>query len=381
MSSPLVLVRAAALLWALFVVPAALTGLFCVVSFRGMGLFLAGLAMGIGPLLWCIGDERESDGQKWLGRLFTLLGLVVFFVLAATAAGARPRAEGRVHTRYSNGSWHYDRFCIGNLVPEIDQIHLGYLGARLLDPLFSGQQLRDLAAMTDVIYEEMAKDEDFGEVGSALPWMWREVSFSEFRTGHYFHVVPRGVEPNKPIPALVFLHGSGGNFLAYSWLLSKVSERTGCVVIAPTFGMGNWEKQGAYEAITSAITDAGKFQAIDSERLHLMGLSNGGMGVCLAESGAGPKFQSLIFLSAVWNDKVPPELLAQRLGNLPVLVLSGGSDDRVPWDFVSNYAEEMREAGMKVTVRSFPDDDHFLFFRRRKEVEDEVVKWLNQWRK
>lgn len=376
MSSPMVFVRAAALLLALIVVPLAVTGLLCMVTWRGVGLMFTVLAIGVGPLLWCIGDERESKQQKTWGSVLVWLGLIGFCGLAQTALGSKSLFGSRIDSRFSKGEWRFDRFSIGNLLPEIDQIHLGYLGARLLDPLFDKQQLRDLSSMTDKIYEELGQDNDFGRVGSALPWMWREMTFCEFRGGHYFHLQPAGVDRTKPIPTLVFLHGSGGNFLAYMWLLSKVSERTGYAVIAPTFGMGNWQKEGAYRAIQAAIEDAGRFQAIDPNEIHLMGLSNGGKGVCLAESIKGPKFKSVIFLSAVWNDAVSPEQFAERLKGRSALVVSGGNDNRVPWSYVSGYAEALRIGGMDVTCREFPEDDHFLFFRRRQEVEEELVHWF-----
>jgi pimeloyl-ACP methyl ester carboxylesterase len=301
----------------------------------------------------------------------------LFSGLAATVKGSQPHDGARVVARFSGGGWPFERFSIGNLLPEIDQIHLGYLGARLLDPLINRQQLAELSAMTDDIYQQLNKDDVFRKLGSALPWMWREIAFSDFRSGHYFHYVPAGVDRQKPIPTLVFLHGSGGNFLAYAWLLSKVSEQSGCAIIAPTFGMGNWEKRGAYDAIKAAISDAGRFQAIDWGKIHLMGLSNGGKGVCLAESSPGPKFQSLIFLSAVWSEKIPPRLLAQRLGERPVLILSGGRDERVPWNYVAGYANALQEGGMNVSIREFPEEDHFLFFRRKKKVEEELVRWLS----
>jgi|688.fasta_scaffold261381_1 predicted esterase len=376
MSSPMVYVRAAALLWALVVVPLAIVGLFCMVTWRGAGLMGTILAMGVGPLLWCIGDERESKRQKTWGSAFVWLGLIAFCGLAQTELDSESLSGSRIDSRFSKGEWRFDRFSIGNLLPEIDQIHLGYLGAHLLDPLLDKQQLRDLSSMTDRIYEELGQDEDFCRVGSALPWMWREITFSEFRSGHYFHLLPEGVDRTKPIPTLVFLHGSGGNFLAYMWLLSKVSERTGFAVIAPTFGMGNWEKEGAYGAVKAAIEDAGRFQAVDPNGIHLMGLSNGGKGVCLAESTQGPKFQSVIFLSAVWNDSVSPKQFAERLKGRSALVISGGNDNRVPWSYVSGYAEALRIGGMDVTSREFPEDDHFVFFRRRQEVEEELVHWL-----
>lgn len=376
MTTPLALLKAFVLLLALVCVPVAVVMLACGVTWTGLGFGWAVGMVGIGPLLWCIGDERCSTRQVWLGKGLLGFGLAMGAGLVIQAPDGRTAEGARMHSRYADGGWHFSRFGFGNVLPEIDQIHLGYAAAIALDPLFNRAQKRDLAALTDSIYAEMSRDAEFAVCGSALGAIYDEVTFAEFRHGHYFHYIPPQLDRSKPAPALVFLHGSGGNFKAYIWLLAKVADQTGCTVIAPTFGLGNWEKRSAYDAITAAIRDAGKHAAIDPERIHLMGLSNGGKGVCLAESARGPRFASLILLSAVLHDRIEPASLAKRLPNRPVLILSGQNDDRVPWSYVDDYAVKFETAGMKVTKRAFDGEDHFLFFRRQTEILDEVRRWI-----
>ncbi len=376
MSSPLALLKAFVLLLALVCLPVAVVMLTCGVTWTGLGLGLAVGMVGIGPLLWCIGDERCSTRQVWLGKGLLALGLAMGAVLVMQAPDGHTPESARIHSRYADGGWHHARYGFGNVLPEIDQIHLGYAAAMAIDPLFTRTQKRELAALTDTIYAEMSRDAEFAACGSALGAIYDEVTFAEFRHGHYFHYIPPQLDRSKPAPALVFLHGSGGNFKAYIWLLAKVADQTGCTVIAPTFGLGNWEKRGAYDAITAAIRDAGKHAAIAPERIHLMGLSNGGKGVCLAESARGPRFASLILLSAVLHERIEPASLAKRLPNRPVLILSGQNDDRVPWSYVDGYAVKFEKAGMKVAKRAFDGADHFLFFRRQNEILDEVRRWI-----
>ncbi len=376
MSSPLALLKAFVLLLALVLVPVAVFGLCCTVTWQGRLLSSAVGMIGLGPLLWCIGHERESLLQGRLGKILLLAGIAGFAVVDWRSPDGHTAESARVHTRYSTSDGRHIPWSIGSLLPEIDQIHLGYAVAVAFDPLFTWKQRTELSTMTDTLYAEMNADPDFTAIGSALPAIYREMSFEEFRDGHYFHYIPANVDRSKPTPTLVFLHGSGGNFKVYLWLLSKVADETGCTVIAPTFGMGNWEKRGGYEAITRAIADAGKHVAIAPDQIHLMGLSNGGKGVCLAESQPGPQFRSLIFLSGVFHNRIKPEELAARLKPRPVLVLSGGSDDRVPWDYVSSYAEKLKTGGLSVTTRPFADEDHFVFFRQRDEVLRSVAEWL-----
>lgn len=361
---------------ALFAVPLSLFGLCCVITWQGMLLSAAGL-LGLGPLLYWIGDERGSVLQMRLSKTMLALAATGIMVVLWQTPTAHTPETARIHSRYSDGGWHYDRLALGSMLPEIDQIHLGYAVASALDPFFNQKQRRELSAMTDSIYAEIGSEPDFTAAGSALPSIYHEMSFGQFRDGHYFHYIPAKVDRSKPTPALVFLHGSGGNFKAYIWLLSKLADELGITVIAPTFGLGNWEKKGGYEAITRAITDAGNHATIDPEQIHLMGLSNGGKGMCLAESSEGPKFRTLIFLSAVLHNRISPSTLASRLKGRPALVISGGSDDRVPWDYVSGYAEKLERSGMRVTTRCFEQDDHFLFFRKRTEVLKIIGEWIN----
>ncbi len=376
MSSPLALLKAFALLLALFLGPLSMIGLICMVTWQGMLLSAAIGLLAISPLLFWIGDERGSVLQMRLGKILPLVACVCAAATLWQTPAAHTPETAKIHSRFSDGAWHYDRFSVGSFIPEIDQIHLGYAAAVAFDPFFTRQQRRDLAAMTDTMYAEIGADPDFTAVGSALPSIYRELSFQEFRDGHYFHYIPAGVDRTKPTPALVFLHGSGGNFKAYTWLLSKIADELGITVIAPSFGMGNWEKKGGYEAITRAIADAGKHAAIDPDHIHLMGLSNGGKGLCLAESTDGPKFRSLIFLSAVFHNLIRPADLAARLQPRRVLILSGGSDDRVPWEYVSGYAEKLKAGGLDVTTHRFDGEDHFLFFRQRDEVLKLAAGWI-----
>lgn len=376
MPSPLVLLKAFVLLLALTVLPVMLFGLCCTVTWQGSLLSASVGMLGLGPLLWCIGHERESLLQTRLGKIMLLAGIAGFAVVDLRAPDGHTAESARIHARYSTSGGRHIPWSIGSLLPEIDQLHLGYAVAVALDPLFTRQQRTELSAMTDTMYAEMAADADFTAVGSALPSIYREICFEDFRDGHYFHYIPAGVDRSKPTPALVFLHGSGGNFKAYIWLLSKLADELGITVIAPSFGMGNWEKRGGYETITRAIADAGKHAAIDPEQTHLMGLSNGGKGMCLAESTSGPKFRSLIFLSAVFHNRIKPAEFAARLQPRRILILSGGNDDRVPWEYVSGYAEKLKSGGLDVTSHRFDGEDHFLFFHQRAEVLKIVAKWI-----
>jgi hypothetical protein len=70
MPSPLALLKSFVLLLALVVLPMALFGLCCTVTWQGRLLSTSIGMISLGPLLWCIGHERESLLQ---GRLVKML--------------------------------------------------------------------------------------------------------------------------------------------------------------------------------------------------------------------------------------------------------------------------------------------------------------------
>jgi predicted esterase len=180
------------------------------------------------------------------------------------------------------------------------------------------------------------------------------------------------------MPAMIFLHGSAGNFKAYIWLLSRIAEERGMVVIAPTFGFGNWREPGGVEAIYRALDDACTFVEINPQRVYLAGLSNGGLGVSLAGGDQPERFAGLVFLSPVFATGVTdsPTFLHAWAGH-PILIITGLADDRIPVSYVETRVNTFESAGVDVTYHEYPNEDHFLVFSRRDEVLNNILDWLN----
>src|SRR5262249_39698639 len=141
----------------------------------------------------------------------------------------------------------------------------------------------------------------FRHLPSALPAVYRSLgSFSEPADDGFLYI-PAHLAATHPAPVLVFLHGSGGNFKGYLWVLSEVADRAGCVVVAPGDGLGNWRASETGRRIASALDRAAQVTAIDRHRVHLAGLSNGGLGVCQALAEHGADFKTAILISPVFD--------------------------------------------------------------------------------
>ena len=378
MTSSFLFIRALGLLWFLLVVPVSACLLFVCVTLDGVVFGMAAITLGIAPLLWTWGAGR---GIRWRrrGALACLaLWLVMTCWLAWHRPNGHPRSGACVCNRYVGGGWHYDRKALGALLPEVDQFMLGFKLMPAIDPVFTTRQAKSLSALTRAIYVELEADPDFHALGSVMPDAYGEIWNQNFDNGHYFLYVPPKLDKKKPAPALVFLHGSGGNFKAYSWLLSRLADEQGMVLIAPSYGMGNWDENGGTRAVMSALDDAATIIHLNRGNTVLMGLSNGGLGVSrTAASLGGGRFSALVFLSAVCDrEALGSSSFAERWKGKPVLVMTGCDDDRVPLDYEEECADMMRDAGAKVDMTTYDGADHFLFFSHRKEVITKINAWL-----
>jgi len=364
--------------WAVAVCPISALLLLTAATRQGMMFAIAALLLGVSPALVWLQPGRR--GLRCAGMAAFALWLLITLGLILVSPNGAPQKNARVQNHYSDGGWHYLRFTLGALLPEIDQLRLGFKLMPMADSLFTTKQAGELSSLTRSIYAELEADEDFRALGSVLPEAYNEILGQRFSHGHYFLYIPPRLDRKIPAPALVFLHGSGGNFKAYTWLLSKVAEERGMVLIAPTFGMGNWDSQRSTPVVMAALEDAARAIPLDLNQVHLAGLSNGGLGVShVAASEAGRRFRSLIFLSPVCNeDALSSKEFSTQWRDKPVLIITGQSDDRVPLPYVESCAELMKSAGARVEMSTYAGADHFLVFSHRERFLKQLSDWLGR---
>lgn len=374
-----VLFRMASLLLAAIAVPLSVLLLQAGVSWESKVFGMAGLLIGLGPLLICIGKERESKRLEMTG-FGACLGWVILTGLLAIVAPAGTAGEGaRIQHRYVKESSRFRPHALGNLLPELDQFLLGFKLVPLMDRLFTSGQAHRLSQLTMEIYQELESDPDFHALGSVMPQAYDDLWFQRADHGHYFLYVPTNLRRDRPAPAMVFLHGSGGNFKVYPWLLAEVADELGMVLICPSYGMGNWTSKDSAKLIQQTLSDAKRAVSIDSKQIHLMGLSNGGLGVGHVARDLGDQFKSITLISPVVDREViqTPKFFVKWKGK-SVCIISGAEDDRVPLPSVEAAASAMTKKGIQVTLKAIPSADHFLLFSHRQEVIAQLKAWLKE---
>ena len=341
----------------------------------GQGLGVLGVALLLTPLL-LVQAWRASQPGLWRGTLL-LIGLAAgSFLLAlilAAPSGAPP--AGSPIQQYHSQDGRFHRYTPFNLIPESEQVNLGFLLMTILDPCLTPEQTARVAPVTLGHYKAMAADENFQALGSSMGLAYAGLFGLPVPQDHYFLYTPVSAG-DQPLPALIFLHGSAGNFKSYSWIWSQLAEQAGYVIIAPSYGFGNWDAAGAV-AVNQALADAQTHTNIDPARLYLAGLSNGGLGVSRLAASQPEQYRGLIFLSPVFADPfLDSPAFAMAWADRPVLILSGAADRRIPETYVRARADRLVAAGVDVSTTIFPHEDHFLIFSQPEAIIATIAAWL-----
>lgn len=365
-----------ALIWLSALIVPSVWLLIVAATMRGRLIAVTGIFAAVWPWLMIAAMRRGAEFYRIRNggaiALITGMLLIVF-----TAPSGSPRRESPVTNQYV-GAGRFNRFDVSQLVPEIEQLQVGFVIAPYVDRLMDRAESQHLRQLTRDIHREMDADPNFRALGSALGYGYRDLLGGDPDSEHYYLYVPRN-RSGDPMPALVFLHGSAGNFKAYTWLLSQIAEERGMVIIAPTFGFGNWRQEGGTHAIFRALEDASAITEIDQSRVYLAGLSNGGLGVSLAGYSQPKRFRGLIFLSPVFATEYTDAAAFQEAWRgRPVLILTGDVDDRIPVSYVQARIAAFRASGVDVQARIYPNEDHFLIFSQWDAIKDEIEGWLDQ---
>lgn len=358
--------------------PLGLWLLFNAAMMTGRGLAIMTLALVALPSVIFLWRRNHHQKTLWGGALAILVLILAGFSVAIilTTPSGRPDSASRVQHRFTQQR-KFPRYALTNLIPEAEQINLGFQVMPYLDQLLTVQQSREITPITLEIYKEMERDPDFHQLGSAMGWAYAELLGQPFDVGHYYLYVPESA-PDEPLPAIVFLHGSAGNFKAYTWIWSHLAEEQGYVIIAPSFGFGNWRQPNGKEAVLRAIEDAASQVMLDRNQIYLAGLSNGGLGVSQLAAEHPDLFRGLVLISPVIDTTLVDTVnFQQAWENRPVLLISGRTDKRIPINYIQERIQNLRAGGIDLTTAIYKDD-HFLFFSQAEGVLADVSNWLTE---
>ena len=174
-------------------------------------------------------------------------------------------------------------------------------------------------------------------------------------------------EPDSGTPpesGIIFLHGFGGNFTLQCWLIAQAGYSIDAVTVCPsTSPDGAWWNSDGQTILKETIT---YLHQRGVKRIYLAGLSNGGIGATRLADPFKKDLVGLILISGA-----DP---TAKITEMPVLVLHGKSDERIPVSMMGQYASA---AGMNAAYHLF-EGDHFLLLKQADQVQKVMIEWLRQ---
>lgn len=288
--------------------------------------------------------------------------LAAVLALALSAPVIPEWALGRTGVSQLRGGGRWSLFA---WLPEADQLALGSFPLQLVDPLLDAAHARRLRSVLPGVHRDLRL------VGSMVGAVTDEAS------GQTFVIVPPHAEGER-LPLVVYLHGSGGPLIAYQALLERWAVEGHFIIVSPAFGIGNWQGEGGVAAIETARTFAEASLPVDASRVALVGLSNGGRGITRAVArDDARRWPTVIALSAV----IEVGVLTDAWKDRDVLLLHGEDDERIPLEAFAHFSHALEERGAHVTQKTWPGEDHFLWFAQGPAVQSAAVGWLkDRWR-
>lgn len=127
---------------------------------------------------------------------------------------------------------------------------------------------------------------------------WKEVQIPA--TGSYFQrYVPRTLDPARPVPVVVFLHGAGGRPELYRSFVLNAAENAGCVVVLPKSSSNLGWGIGADETtVQESLRLVREEMSVDARRVSIAGHSAGGAYAYLLAYGEASHYSAVFSMSA-----------------------------------------------------------------------------------
>ena len=366
-------------LLSIFLIPFSVLFLSVAQTLQGLSFGILTLFIGFFPFVLYIYVQSPKNrlGFFCLVSHIGIIGLLLLFILIRTPHGNQGQQLRATHQFIDHRK--FNRFNIFNWVPEIDQLTLGARIIPFIDDRITIDQARLLTIYLKNAYKDMDQSQNFQQLGTALNHCYAEILGWRVNPGHYYLYIPEVLTDKQP-PAIVFIHGSLGNFKVYLWFWAKLAEEKGFVIIAPSFGTGNWRTPVGDKHVVQTIEAADKIIPLNRDQIYLSGLSNGGLEVSRLADLYPQRFRGLIYLSPVFDYQIlDSNEFVLKWQNKPILVLTGKKDKRIPFKYILERTTFFKNNGVDITERFYASEDHFLFLSQSERVFHDILQWLNRY--
>jgi pimeloyl-ACP methyl ester carboxylesterase len=250
---------------------------------------------------------------------------------------------------------------INTLIDEQDSLIFG----EAIFHRIGGDSPREHEGLTDALHTAYSEMRGAQQV-FASPFLGTYLNLQ--RSTSFDAVIIQPETMRHPDVAIVFLHGYMGNVTAQCWEIAQAVGKFGAVTVCPSTDWTGqwWQPEG--EAVLQATLQHLREQGI--ENFYLGGFSNGGFGISHMVSTLSKEdgMRGLFFINGIHDGE------SIRETGLPILIIQGVRDERVPAELVRPIAGAIAEQGTYVEL----EGDHFMIMKQPKAVQNAIVDWLDK---
>jgi predicted peptidase len=202
-------------------------------------------------------------------------------------------------------------------------------------------------------------------------------------TSPYVLFVPHGYDGTKPVPTILFLHGSGETKggakmpaeVGLGPAIKKREKEFPFLVVIPQSEKRTWLATSDDGKRAIAILDeVAKAYKVDAKKTYLTGLSMGGMGTLSIGSVMPERFAAIV---PVCGRMIPPadvEKAAGKLKGTPAWFFHGDKDAAVKVDGSREMVAALKKAGAEPKYTEYPGVPHNCWDLAYGT--DELYSWL-----
>lgn len=186
-------------------------------------------------------------------------------------------------------------------------------------------------ALADIIKDRT----HFDTVGTVDTFRWAPERYQNDFQYDIFYYIPKSIELNSKVPALIFNHGGGGSTMdragsvrtvnMYMPDLKRMADELGIVVVLPSANGLNWggHTRGLMRDLSQKIA---KDLDVDIDRIGLSGHSMGGMGITRNYLWNADNFAFFLPMAAGMDVNHQSEQHLNKVFNVPYVHLQGKFD-------------------------------------------------------
>jgi len=230
----------------------------------------------------------------------------------------------------------------------------------------------------DLLHEDPRWAEVHGYLEAMHTW-WRASGRSETLL-----VVPAGVDPGAPVPALVGLHGRGSSprdfadAEAYQALADDLGVAfvgvSGTIPVGPRGFEWSGDPARDAERVAAALAEVADDVTIDRNAVVLIGFSQGGQAAAEVAARHPDRYAGAIVMSPGAMQGCQLGAVEADLAESRFVVLWGAGEHPVTVALAEQDTDVLRERGARVYSHGYPDVDEHRF---PPDYEERLGEWLD----